>query len=400
MIEQTLVPADLAPGLVPAGLAESVLAAIDGVEDVDMLWEAATSFDGLAQKFLGYSEERAELQMAQLFCLVEIAQLVGPNPEHGPGRGKKDSDWNLIPSPMLSKIRRLHGWRDGVIEAIRMNELGKGRSLHGLLQLVAGWDGVRRRAKARESAQQTALPGAVLTLDVADARKLPLLDDSVDLIVTSPPYGLDVAYPDGDVPADAWPRFMGDWLSEALRVTKPSGRLALNVPLDTSSPSPRATYAQAVVAAIVAGWQYRSTVVWADGQTTKGGRALGSIASAARPHHVSQVEMIGLFGKGEWGPSSDNVDDITGAQFQQAGRGPWTFGGETRAWEGHPAPFPVELPRRLIRYLCRVGDVVLDPFCGSGSTIVAAVELKRQAIGFDISRAYVESTRRRLVEGE
>jgi site-specific DNA-methyltransferase (adenine-specific) len=146
----------------------------------------------------------------------------------------------------------------------------------------------------------------------------------------------------------------------------------------------------------VLGWEYRSTIVWCDGKTTKGGWALGSQASAARPHHVSQVEMIALFSKGEWAPSSDNPDDITPEQFLEAGRGPWQFPGETNRWEGHPAPFPVELPRRLIRYLCRVGDVVLDPFCGSGTTLIAALELKRQAIGYDISPEYVESTRRRL----
>jgi hypothetical protein len=131
---------------------------------------------------------------------------------------------------------------------------------------------------------------------------------------------------------------MASWLSEAHRVTKPSGRLALNVPLDTSEPTYRPTYAEMVVAAICAGWEYRSTVIWADGKTTKGGWALGSQASAARPHHVSQAEMIGLFSRGPWGPSSDRPDDITPSQFLEAGRGPWTFSGESRAWEGHPAP--------------------------------------------------------------
>jgi hypothetical protein len=71
-----------------------------------------------------------------------------------------------------------------------------------------------------------------------------------------------------------WPAFMVAWLTEAYRVTKPSGRLALNVPLDTSEPYPRSTYAYAVRAANVAGWEYRSTVVWNEGNTTKGGWAL------------------------------------------------------------------------------------------------------------------------------
>src|SRR3954447_18934474 len=69
---------------------------------------------------------------------------------------------------------------------------------------------------------------------VADARALPLADASIDLTVTSPPYALDIGYAGGDIRADHWPVFMADWLAEALRVTKPHGRLALNVPLDTT----------------------------------------------------------------------------------------------------------------------------------------------------------------------
>jgi site-specific DNA-methyltransferase (adenine-specific) len=106
--------------------------------------------------------------------------------------------------------------------------------------------------------------------------------------------------------------------------------------------------------------------------------------------------MIVLLSKGEWGPSSTNADDITREQFLEAGRGPWTFSGESRPWEGHPAAFPSELPRRLVRYLSRVGDVVLDPFCGSGTALVAALDLKRHVYGFDISAEYVESARRRV----
>jgi len=254
----------------------------------------------------------------------------------------------------------------------------------------------REERRAAEPKPNVTLTRTDVLVEVADALALPLDDASVDLIVTSPPYGLDVEYDGGDVLADRWPAFMLTWLVEALRVTKPAGRLALNVPLDTSEPTYRPTYMHAVIAALRAGWEYRSTIVWAEGNTTKGGWALGSQCSAARPHHVSQVEMIALFSRGAWAPSSANPDDITADEFLAAGRGPWTFSGESRAWEDHPAPFPLELPRRLVPYLCRVGDVVLDPFCGSGTTLVAALERGRQAIGFDVSDAYVESARRRL----
>jgi site-specific DNA-methyltransferase (adenine-specific) len=242
-------------------------------------------------------------------------------------------------------------------------------------------------------------PSLGVRLGVADARRLPLSDATADLVVTSPPYGVEVAYRadgSGDVAADGWAGFMGEWLAEAYRVTKPHGRLALNVPLDTARGGPRPTYALAVLAALAVGWAYHGTIVWWENNTTKGDRALGSVDSAARPYHVSQVEMIGLFSKGAWGPSSSNPDDIEHAEWEAAGRGPWVFAGEGRAWEGRPAAFPVELPRRLIRYLSRRGDLVLDPFLGSGSTAVAASEAGRRCLGFDLDPAAIASSARRL----
>jgi site-specific DNA-methyltransferase (adenine-specific) len=256
-----------------------------------------------------------------------------------------------------------------------------------------------RRRLIRESAARQPVPDLALpacTLLVADARQLPIPESSIDLIVTSPPYGLDVAYPGGDIEMDSWALFMGQWLLDAIRVTKPHGRLALNIPLDTTKGGLRATYADAVMAALFAGWTYQSTIVWHDNSTTKGNRALGSVDSAARPFHVSQVEMIALFSRGEWGPSSGNPDDISSEDWQTAGRGPWTLPGETHAWEGFPAAFPIEIPRRLIRYLSRLGDHILDPFLGSGTTAVAALSCGRRFTGSDLDPESINSTQRRL----
>jgi site-specific DNA-methyltransferase (adenine-specific) len=256
-----------------------------------------------------------------------------------------------------------------------------------------------RRRLAREEAAQRPVPALAipnLILLVADARTMPLPDACVDLIVTSPPYGIAVDYLQGDIAPQEWDFFMDQWLEEAYRVIKPHGRLALNIPLDTAKGGVRPTYANAVMAALSGGWDYHSTIVWHDASTTKGNRALGSIDSAARPYHVSQVEMIGLFSKGEWGPSSANPDDITPEEWQAAGRGPWAFPGETHPWEGFPAAFPVELPRRLVRYLSRVGDHVLDPFLGSGTTAVAAISTGRRFTGLDCDGEAINSTQRRL----
>lgn len=255
----------------------------------------------------------------------------------------------------------------------------------------------REKAHAAPAPEPEQIPSAVVC-KVADARNMPLEDETVDLIVTSPPYGLEIGYEGGDVDPAEWSDFMLHWLVDAWRVTKWQGRLALNIPLDTSEPYPRPTYSQAIHAAEEAGWNYQATIVWHENNTTKGNRSLGSVNSAARPCPVDSSEMIVLLSKGEWGPSSKGKDDISPEEWQAAGRGPWTFSGESHAWELHPAPFPVELPRRLIKYLCRVGDTVLDPFAGSGTTLVAALECGRRAIGFDVSEKYVASALRRVVK--
>jgi site-specific DNA-methyltransferase (adenine-specific) len=232
-------------------------------------------------------------------------------------------------------------------------------------------------------------------IEVADAMRLPLGDQSVDLIVTSPPYALAVGYAGGDVRPLRWPSFMAGWLGEAWRVAREGCRLALNVPLDTTQGGSRPTYAQAVWAAQEAGWQYRATIVWAEGNISKS-IARGSVDSPAAPHVIAPVEMIGLFCRGEWKRESERPPDLAHDEWLHWTNGLWTFAGEGRAWEGHPAPFPEELPRRVIKLLSFPDDLVLDPFCGSGTTVVVAHQLGRRAIGFDSSDEYVASARRRL----
>jgi site-specific DNA-methyltransferase (adenine-specific) len=94
---------------------------------------------------------------------------------------------------------------------------------------------------------------------------------------------------------------------------------------------------------------------------------------------------------------SERADDISEEEWLALSYRPWTFSGESRPWEAFPASFPLELPRRLIRYLSPIGATVLDPCVGSGTTVLAAVQLGRQAVGFDRSPTYIESSKRRLV---
>lgn len=400
----------LEPGLIAPGYAETILARAREIDDPELLWDGATGFEALAKKRQGYAVEQIELRRAALYCEVLLAQVLGPPPGAGPGRGIKESHGMVfIPQPVVSKLRTLHGHQDDLLALIRATDTGLSRSK--LLRHVAQQARTVEIVAARAARTAVAVAPDEDEYDedgyegsdehdvhmlVADAREMPIEDDVIDLTVTSPPYALEVAYIDGDVAEHAWAQFMFDWLVEDYRVTRPSGRLALNVPLDTTLGGPRPTYAIAVWAALEAGWKYRSSVVWLEGNTTKGNRALGSVNSAARPHVVDSSEMVAFFSKGDWGPSSDGPDTILPDEWQTYGRGPWQFPGESRAWEGHPAPFPLELPRRCIRLLSRAGDLILDPFAGSGTTVLASIQEGRRAIALDVSAEYIEGIHRRL----
>lgn len=281
-----------------------------------------------------------------------------------------------------------------------------------LLDLASenGWkrDEVRkaaRQARAQiKAAERAMLAAPALTLPdvdivVGDARSLGLYDETVDLIVTSPPYGLAKSYHDGDVEADEWQNFMREWLTEAYRVATVGGRLAVNVPLDTSPEhGSRPAYAETLVAARMAGWAYRSTIVWHDDQLGKS-TARGSIDSASSPYIYFPGETILLMYKGdEWKrPDPEHRGVIDHQSWLDWTNGHWQLQGESTPWEDHPAPFPLEVPRRLIELLSFSGDLVLDPFVGSGTTALAAAAAKRRFYGVDVSQAYVQSALRRVV---
>lgn len=261
-----------------------------------------------------------------------------------------------------------------------------------------------RQAKAQiKAAERALLPVPTVTdpdmrILVGDARSLNLEAETVDLIATSPPYALAKSYTGGDVASDDWQDFMVEWLTEAHRVARIGGRLAVNVPLDTSPEYwSRPTYAETLVAARRAGWVYRSTIVWHDDQLGKS-TARGSLDSAASPYIYFPGEMILLMQKGpEWGRSDpENRGGIDHQRWLDWTNGYWRIAGETNAWEDHPAPYPVEVPRRLIELLSFYGDLVLDPFTGSGTTAVAAFEAGRRFYGVDSSEEYVRSALRRV----
>jgi len=212
-------------------------------------------------------------------------------------------------------------------------------------------------------------------------------DNSIDLTVTSPPYNVGIDYkthPDTLSPQE-YIEFSRRWLTKCLRVSKPSGRLCLNIALDTSKGG--SIYSDIVSIAKQVGWKYRTTIVWNEGNISRR-TAWGSWLSASAPHVIAPVEMIAVFYKEYWPRATKGQSDITREEFIEWTNGLWTFSGASAKRIGHPAPFPLELPKRCIKLFSFVGDTVLDPFLGSGTTVIAAHALGRRAIGVEINPQY------------
>jgi site-specific DNA-methyltransferase (adenine-specific) len=92
--------------------------------------------------------------------------------------------------------------------------------------------------------------------------------------------------------------------------------------------------------------------------------------------------------------------DITKEEFLEYTKSIWSFGAASANATGHPAPFPEELPHRLIKLYSFPGDLVIDPFAGSGTTCLAAKRLNRHWIGFDNEPQYVDLANKRLADIE
>ncbi|MGH2461229.1 MAG: DNA-methyltransferase, partial [Chloroflexota bacterium] len=204
-----------------------------------------------------------------------------------------------------------------------------------------------------------------------------LLDSSIDLIVTSPPYNLDVSYNGyrDDLPYESYLHWVECWARELLRVAMAGGRACINIPLDSNKGGKRAVYADYVDVFRKAGWSYHTTIVWNE-QNISRRTAWGSWMSPTAPFVTAPVEMIPVFFKEEWRRKrAERTSDIERDEFLAWTLGSWDFPGENPARAGHPAPFPTELPRRLIKLYSFVEDTILDPFLGSGTTCEVAKQL-------------------------
>jgi site-specific DNA-methyltransferase (adenine-specific) len=225
--------------------------------------------------------------------------------------------------------------------------------------------------------------------DIINTKLIP--DESIDLIVTSPPYNVDIKYGefDDEISYTSYLEFSKKWLKKCYKLTKNDGRFCLNIPLDKNKGGQQSVYADITKIAKDVGWKYHSTIIWNE-QNISRRTAWGSWMSASAPYVIAPVEVIVVLYKENWKKNKKGESSVTREEFLEWTNGVWTFPGESKKRIGHPAPFPIELPYRCITLFSYVNDVVLDPFMGSGTTLLACLQTNRQGIGIDVDKEYCD----------
>jgi len=223
-----------------------------------------------------------------------------------------------------------------------------------------------------------------------------LPDNSVHLMVTSPPYNVGKEY-DEDLTLEEYLGFLKNVWKEVYRVLVPGGRACINVANLGRKPY-IPLHAFIVKDMLDLGFLMRGEIIWNKASSASPSTAWGSWLSATNPTLRDIHEYILVFSKGAFGRENNNKrkNTISKEEFLEFTKSVWTFSAEPAHKVGHPAPFPIDLPYRLIQLYTFEEDVVLDPFIGSGQAAIAAIKTGRNYVGYDIDEEYVKLAKRRI----
>ena len=222
-----------------------------------------------------------------------------------------------------------------------------------------------------------------------------LPDESVHLMVTSPPYNVGKDY-DKDLSLEEYLKLLKDVLKETRRVLVNGGRVCINIANVGRKPYiPLHSHIIKIMREL--GFLMRGEIIWDKSASSGTSTAWGSWQSAANPILRDIHEYILIFSKGIY-PRQKNgkKDTIEKEEFLEYTKSIWSFPAESARRVGHPAPFPIELPERLIKLYTFEGDIILDPFMGSGSTAIAAKRNRRNFVGYEVDELYVKLANKRL----
>ena len=222
-----------------------------------------------------------------------------------------------------------------------------------------------------------------------------LPDNSIHLMITSPPYNVAKEY-DEDLSLEEYLQFLNRVWRETYRVLVPGGRVCINVAnLGRKPYIPLHSYI--IQGMLEIGYLMRGEVIWNKASSASPSTAWGSWLSAANPVLRDIHEYILIFCKETFSRKRGNKKNtIKKEQFLEWTKSVWTFSAVSAKKIGHPAPFPEELPYRLIQLYSFKNDVVLDPFVGSGTTCLVALKTGRNYIGYDNNAEYVKLAEDRI----
>jgi site-specific DNA-methyltransferase (adenine-specific) len=219
-------------------------------------------------------------------------------------------------------------------------------------------------------------------------------DNSIHLIVFSPPYTVGKEY-EQNLTLNEWFKLMKAVGKESMRVLMSGGRLAINVANINRKPY-IPLHKQIMDIALGYGFLMRGEIIWLKGPSAGQSTAWGSYKSASNPCLRDEHEYILVFSKDSYKLEPKGIDTITKSNFVTYSRAIWEFPTVSATRIGHPTPFPLELPRRLIEFYSFKENIVLDPFMGSGTTAIAALKTERRFIGFEINENYVRLANKRI----
>lgn len=218
--------------------------------------------------------------------------------------------------------------------------------------------------------------------------------NSVALMITSPPYNCGKEY-DDDLTMREYLSLLRRVFKEVYRVLEPGGRACVNVANMGRKPYiPLTMHVTKLMMSL--GFRMRGEIIWQKGKGANGSCAWGSFKSAANPVVRDLHEYVLVFSKKRFDRAYKGVSTIGSDDFVRDTLSIWDIRPESAKKIGHPAPFPKDLPSRLINLYTYKGDLVLDPFVGSGTTCVAAKEAGRDYIGYELKRNYCKLAKTRL----